>query len=245
MCLPSAQRLSCGPACLSFVSLFDLCLPAYAPCLVNTPYSTCPACERVSPHLAYLNHCSTDQLLRCFTSPGSLCPVFQRSLLREFLLTKLINAEISCYKAQQFSRLEVEEINCFYLFICCYQSLISLSHVCSPVPPLFAKLRTRSSLLESLQAELSTRSQCMMGDPSLSALPSSEGVRGASEGSGGFIENFKVNVGLPCLSYLTVLLSLYHFSSGSLSLESHKGAEPLFWNSRGTQEDWWQCITEA
>ncbi|CAJ1062474.1 rap1 GTPase-activating protein 2 [Xyrichtys novacula] len=86
-------------------------------------------------------------------------PVFtERSLLREFLLTKLINAEISCYKAQRFSRLE---------------------------------LRTRSSLLESLQTELSTRSQCMMGDPSLSGLQSSEGVRGVSEGSGGFIENFK------------------------------------------------------
>lgn len=61
------------------------------------------------------------------------------------------------------------------------------------------KLRTRSSLLESLQAELSTRSQCMLVDPSLAALPSSEGARGASEGSGGFIENFKVNVGLPHL----------------------------------------------
>lgn len=55
------------------------------------------------------------------------------------------------------------------------------------------KLRTRSLLLESLQAELSTRSQCMVGDPSLSALPSSECARGVSEGSGGFIENFKVN----------------------------------------------------
>uniref|UniRef100_A0A3Q3WZZ6 Rap-GAP domain-containing protein n=1 Tax=Mola mola TaxID=94237 RepID=A0A3Q3WZZ6_MOLML len=86
-------------------------------------------------------------------------PIFrEHSLLREFLLTKLINAEISCYKAQQFSRLE---------------------------------LRTRSSLLKSLQAELSTRSQYMVGDPSLSALPSSEGARGTSEGSGGFIENFK------------------------------------------------------
>ncbi|AWO96431.1 putative rap1 GTPase-activating protein 2-like isoform 2 [Scophthalmus maximus] len=86
-------------------------------------------------------------------------PVFtDRSHLRGFLLTKLINAEISCYKAERFSRLE---------------------------------LRTRSSLLESLQAELSTRSQCMMGDPSLASLPCSEGVRGTSEGSGGFIENFK------------------------------------------------------
>lgn len=32
---------------------------------------------------------------------------FQGSVLREFLLTKLINAEISCYKAEIFSRLEV------------------------------------------------------------------------------------------------------------------------------------------
>ncbi|XP_018538227.1 rap1 GTPase-activating protein 1 isoform X2 [Lates calcarifer] len=99
-------------------------------------------------------------------------PVFtDRSLLREFLLTKLINAEISCYKAERFSRLE---------------------------------LRTRSSLLESLQAELSTRSQCMMGDPSLSALPSSEGVRGASEGSGGFIENFKRAIRVRSQSFETL-----------------------------------------
>ncbi|XP_028280242.1 rap1 GTPase-activating protein 2 [Parambassis ranga] len=86
-------------------------------------------------------------------------PIFtDRSQLREFLLTKLINAEISCYKAEQFSRLE---------------------------------LRTRSSLLESLQAELLSRSQCMMGDPSLAAVSTSDSGRGASEGSGGFIENFK------------------------------------------------------
>ncbi|TNN02735.1 hypothetical protein fugu_010222 [Takifugu bimaculatus] len=93
-------------------------------------------------------------------------PIFtERSLLREFLLTKLINAEISCYKAQQFSRLE---------------------------------LRTRSSLLENLQAELSTRSRCMMGDPSTSTLASAESARGTSEGSGGFIENFKVSL-KPCV----------------------------------------------
>ncbi|XP_024123577.1 rap1 GTPase-activating protein 2 isoform X2 [Oryzias melastigma] len=86
-------------------------------------------------------------------------PVFtQHSQLRDFLLTKLINAEISCYKAEQFNRLE---------------------------------LRTRSSLLESLKTELFTRSQCMMGDSSLAPASASEGVRGASEGSGGFIENFK------------------------------------------------------
>uniref|UniRef100_A0A672FU88 Rap1 GTPase-activating protein 2-like n=1 Tax=Salarias fasciatus TaxID=181472 RepID=A0A672FU88_SALFA len=97
------------------------------------------------------------------------------SQLREFLLTKLINAEISCYRAEQFSRLE---------------------------------LRTRSSLLESLQTELFTRSQCMMGDPSLHS--SSDGVRGASEGSGGFIENFKVNVKH---IFENVLLATRHRSS--------------------------------
>ncbi|XP_077577251.1 rap1 GTPase-activating protein 2 [Stigmatopora nigra] len=86
-------------------------------------------------------------------------PVFtDRSLLREFLLTKLINAEISSYKADQFSRLE---------------------------------LRTRSSLLESLLAELSTRSQCMLGSSSSSSLTTAESVRATSESSGGFIENFK------------------------------------------------------
>uniref|UniRef100_A0A3B5MQX3 Rap-GAP domain-containing protein n=1 Tax=Xiphophorus couchianus TaxID=32473 RepID=A0A3B5MQX3_9TELE len=82
--------------------------------------------------------------------------------LREFLLTKLINAEIACYKAEQFSRLE---------------------------------LRTRSSLLESLHNELFSRSRCMMGDPSVAAAPPSESTRGPPEGSGGFIENFKVNTG--------------------------------------------------
>ncbi|XP_024281518.2 rap1 GTPase-activating protein 2 isoform X4 [Oncorhynchus tshawytscha] len=60
-----------------------------------------------------------------------------------------------------------------------------------PDPPIFTELRTRSSLLEGLQAELSTRSQCMMGDSPVSTLSTSEGMRGVTEGSGGFIENFK------------------------------------------------------
>ncbi|XP_061075184.1 rap1 GTPase-activating protein 2 [Conger conger] len=81
------------------------------------------------------------------------CPGF-----RHFLLTKLINAEISCYKADRFSRLE---------------------------------LRTRSSLLEGLRSELSSQSQCMLGEPAPPALPLSDGVRGGAEGGGGFIENFK------------------------------------------------------
>ncbi|KAM7383309.1 hypothetical protein PAMP_002974 [Pampus punctatissimus] len=135
--------------------------------------------------------------------------VYQRSLLREFLLTKLINAEISCYKAEQFSRLE---------------------------------LRTRSSLLDSLQAELSTRSQCMMGDPSVSALPSSEGVRGASEGSGGFIENFKRAIRVRSHSFET--LGVPRKTGGTSSQkpktekdgESDKSPGPLLTDSLGATE---------
>ncbi|TRY89495.1 hypothetical protein DNTS_016068 [Danionella cerebrum] len=42
-----------------------------------------------------------------FGPPLPTPPIFtEGSILREFLLTKLINAEISCYKAEKFSRLE-------------------------------------------------------------------------------------------------------------------------------------------
>lgn len=110
-------------------------------------------------------------------------PVFtDHSKLREFLLAKLINAEISCYKAEQFSKLE---------------------------------LRTRSSLLENLQSELFTRSQCMMGDRSLITVPTSEGVRGPSEGSGGFIENFKRAIRVRSHSFET--LGVPRKSAGSTS----------------------------
>ncbi|XP_028984836.1 rap1 GTPase-activating protein 2 [Betta splendens] len=120
-------------------------------------------------------------------------PVFkERSLLREFLLTKLINAEISCYKAERFSKLE---------------------------------LRTRSSLLESLQAELSTRSQCMLVDPSLSALPSSEGARGASEGSGGFIENFKRAIRVRSHSFETLGVPRKTGGSGSQKPKTERDGE--------------------
>ncbi|XP_067367762.1 rap1 GTPase-activating protein 2 isoform X1 [Channa argus] len=114
------------------------------------------------------------------------------SLLREFLLTKLINAEISCYKAERFSKLE---------------------------------LRTRSSLLESLQAELSTRSQCMMGDQSLSALPSSDGARGVSEGSGGFIENFKRAIRVRSHSFETLVVPRKTGGSGSQKPKTEKNGE--------------------
>lgn len=66
----------------------------------------------------------------------------------------------------------------------------------------------------------------MMGDPSAAALSSAEGARGATEGSGGFIENFKVslNPGLPVgLDFISL-----HFSSEWPCLESHQSAEPLF-----------------
>lgn len=61
----------------------------------------------------------------------------------------------------------------------------------------------------------------MVGDPSLSALPSSEGARGTSEGSGGFIENFKVNVELPHLSVLTLHFSLFFCLKRAIRVRSH------------------------
>uniref|UniRef100_A0A673LV62 Si:ch1073-90m23.1 n=1 Tax=Sinocyclocheilus rhinocerous TaxID=307959 RepID=A0A673LV62_9TELE len=88
-----------------------------------------------------------------FGPPLPTPPIFT-----EFLLTKLINAEISCYKAEKFSRLE---------------------------------LRTRLSLLEALRSELSSRSQCMLGEQSQPSIPLTEGGRSVPEGGGGFIENFK------------------------------------------------------
>ncbi|KAA0703430.1 Rap1 GTPase-activating protein 2 [Triplophysa tibetana] len=96
-----------------------------------------------------------------FGPPLPSPPIFtEGSVLREFLLTKLINAEISCYKAEKFSRLE---------------------------------LRTRSCLLEALRSELSSRSQCMLGESTQSSIPLAEGGKGVPEGGGGFIENFKVD----------------------------------------------------
>ncbi|XP_062847869.1 rap1 GTPase-activating protein 2 [Trichomycterus rosablanca] len=82
-------------------------------------------------------------------------PIFtEGSIFREFLLTKLINAEISCYRAERFSKLE---------------------------------LRTRSSLLEALRSELSSRSQYMTGN----SVQVTTTAPPPQEGGGGFIENFK------------------------------------------------------
>ncbi|XP_063054275.1 rap1 GTPase-activating protein 2 isoform X2 [Engraulis encrasicolus] len=94
-----------------------------------------------------------------FGPPLPSPPIFSEgSVLREFLLTKLINAEISCYKADRFSRLE---------------------------------MRTRSSLLEGLYSELTTRSQNMLGEPAPSSVSLGDGGKVPTEGGGGFIENFK------------------------------------------------------
>ncbi|XP_014896258.1 rap1 GTPase-activating protein 2 [Poecilia latipinna] len=128
-------------------------------------------------------------------------PLFtDRSQLREFLLTKLINAEIACYKAEQFSRLE---------------------------------LRTRSSLLESLHNELFSRSRCMMGDPSIAAAPPSESTRGPSEGSGGFIENFKRAIRVRSHSFETLGVPRKSTGNSSQKPKVDKDAES---DSSGTAE---------
>lgn len=106
-----------------------ICLPANAPCLNKPCFDHspsklfyCSTCEHLSSHFACLNHKPIIEMPHRSVSS----PVFQHSLLREFLLTKLINAEISCYKAQQFSRLEVEGKNLlFIVFISAYPGLFS------------------------------------------------------------------------------------------------------------------------
>ncbi|XP_054903682.1 rap1 GTPase-activating protein 2 isoform X2 [Poeciliopsis prolifica] len=128
-------------------------------------------------------------------------PLFtDRSQLREFLLTKLVNAEIACYKAEQFSRLE---------------------------------LRTRSALLESLHNELLSRSRCMMGDPSVTAAPPSESTRGPSEGSGGFIENFKRAIRVRSHSFETLGVPRKNTGNSSQKPKVDKDAES---DSSGTAE---------
>ncbi|KAM4567737.1 rap1 GTPase-activating protein 2 [Fundulus diaphanus] len=128
-------------------------------------------------------------------------PLFtDRLQLREFLLTKLINAEISCYKAEQFNRLE---------------------------------LRTRSSLLESLHNELFTRSRCMMGDPTVAVAPPSESTRGPSEGSGGFIENFKRAIRVRSHSFETLGVPRKNAGNSSQKPKVDKDAES---DSSGTTE---------
>ncbi|CAL1610934.1 unnamed protein product [Knipowitschia caucasica] len=136
-------------------------------------------------------------------------PLFtDHSHLREFLLTKLINAEISCYKAEQFHRLE---------------------------------LRTRTSLLQTLRTELYTRSQCMMGDPLSTQLPPAEGVR-TSEGTGGFIENFKRAIRVRSHSFETLGVPRKTATSSQKhktekDSESDRSSASLSTNSDGTGPD--------
>lgn len=60
----------------------------------------------------------------------------------------------------------------------------------------------------------------------MSALSFTESARGMTEGSGGFIENFKVSL-KPGLPIGFDFISL-RFSSEWPRLESHQSAEPLF-----------------
>lgn len=84
--------------------------------------------------------------------------VFLRGVeFKEFLLTKLVNAENAAYKADKFSKLEVSlashENDCFYIWLLRYNG-----NGC-------AQLRTRSALLESLTEELQTKTAEFLGGP--------------------------------------------------------------------------------
>lgn len=84
-----------------------------------------------------------------------------------------------------------------------------------------------------------------MGDPSMSTLASTDSARGTSEGSGGFIENFKVSL-KPCIPTWFDFIYFFFFCSREWScLESHQSEEPLFWDSRRSKESQREYITEA
>ncbi|KAF0022813.1 hypothetical protein F2P81_024794 [Scophthalmus maximus] len=102
---------------------------------------------------------------------------------REFLLTKLINAELSCYKSDRFARLEVKtpegrdtRSQCPY--VCCF----------------LVKERTRAALLDTLHDELHRRSQSMLG---ITSGPEDEGRGENGHAHGGLLESIKCNVRSP------------------------------------------------
>lgn len=92
--------------------LLFLLLACFCSCLVVRPCFDCSPIVFTPPvSAAYMIHAALNscRLINHWGSSHVLvrCLVFQRSVMREFLLTKLINAEISCYKAERFSKLEV------------------------------------------------------------------------------------------------------------------------------------------
>ena len=76
-------------------------VPPFGPVLPDPPIFTDVRDRDITPHDSLQPLCVRP--IQIF----NLTLVLQSSLLRQFLLTKLINAEISCYKAERFSRLEV------------------------------------------------------------------------------------------------------------------------------------------
>ncbi|RXM97304.1 Rap1 GTPase-activating protein 1 [Acipenser ruthenus] len=164
-----------------------------------------------------VNPCSENTLYKVSVTARDDVPFFGPALpnpaifkkgpeFHEFLLTKLINAEYACYKAEKFAKLEVSvtarddvpffgpalpnpaifkkgpEFHEFLL-----TKLINAEYACYKAEK-FAKLeeRTRTALLETLYEEMHINSQSMMGIGG-----DDDKMENGAAGGGGFFESFK------------------------------------------------------
>lgn len=109
---------------------------------------------------------------------------------KQFLLTKLVNAENACYKAHKFAKLEVSLATCCSMIdvynmssIVCRVIIINifffthLSRVCF-------QLRTRTSLLHSLCEELKDKTKDFLGHNEGGSSGTNAGAAGTSGGLG-------------------------------------------------------------
>ncbi|KAI4878770.1 hypothetical protein NFI96_028768, partial [Prochilodus magdalenae] len=115
-------------------------------------------------------------------------PVFKKGPeFREFLLTKLINAELACYRSDRFAKLEVSIKRTAALYLS--QKWINKDGIkfCRHyLTELIGCERTRTALLDSLHNELHKQTQTMLGH-----AVSSEEERMENGGHGGILESIK------------------------------------------------------
>ncbi|KPP74975.1 rap1 GTPase-activating protein 2-like [Scleropages formosus] len=115
---------------------------------------------------------------------------------REFLLTKLINAEVACYKADRFAKLEVSE------------------EICG---------RTRAALLDNLHDELHKQTQAILG---LGTGSGSDDDKMENGSHGGLLESLKRAVRVRSHSMETVGVSHRHRSPAGVPASLSGGVLP-------------------
>lgn len=105
---------------------------------------------------------------------------------KQFLLTKLVNAENACYKAHKFAKLEVSLAICCTMIIC-HRSCVGLLYLYIIIFYSFVtcfQLRTRTSLLHSLCEELKDKTKDFLGHNEGGSSGTSAGAAGTSGGLG-------------------------------------------------------------